>query len=82
MAKKERIGTVVSNKCEKTIIVTIQTRYTHPKYGKILLRTKRFMAHDETNKCCPGDIVLIEESPPISKNKKWKLKEVLKAYNN
>ena len=81
MVKKERIGVVVSNKAEKTIIVAIQTRYPHPKYGKILVKTKRYMAHDEKNSCNSGDIVLLEESPPISRHKKWKLKEILKSYS-
>jgi len=80
MARKERIGIVVSNKPQKTIIVAIQTRYPHPKYGKILVKTKRYMAHDEENICQSGDVVLLEESPPISKHKKWKLKEILKIY--
>jgi small subunit ribosomal protein S17 len=65
MAKKERIGIVVSNKPEKTIIVAIQTKYQHPKYGKTLLQTKRYMAHDEENLSKAGDIVLLEESPPF-----------------
>ena len=82
MAKKERIGRVISNKANKTIVVSVQTRYTHPKYGKILLKTKRFMAHDEDNKCNSGDVVLLEESRPLSKNKKWILKEILKIGNN
>ena len=80
MAKKERIGIVVSNKAEKTITVAIQIRYQHPKYGKTLIKTKRYMAHDEKNECKSGDIVLIQESRPFSKNKKWTLKEVLKIY--
>lgn len=80
MVKKERIGIVVSNKTEKTIIIAIQTRYQHPKYGKTVIQTKRYMAHDENNSCKPGDVVLLEESPPISKQKKWKLKEILKIY--
>jgi small subunit ribosomal protein S17 len=80
MVKKERIGVVVSNKTEKTIIIAIQTRYQHPKYGKTVIQTKRYMAHDENNSCKPGDVVLLEESPPISKHKKWKLKEILKIY--
>jgi small subunit ribosomal protein S17 len=80
MVKKERIGIVVSNKPEKTIIVAIQTRYQHPKYNKTLVKTKRYMAHDEEDKCKSGDLVLVEESPPISRNKKWKLKEILKVY--
>lgn len=80
MVKKERIGVVVSNKAEKTIVVAIQTRYPHPKYGKILVKTKRYMAHDENNTCNSGDIVLLEESAPFSRNKKWKLKEIIKFY--
>jgi len=81
MVKKERIGVVVSNKAEKTIVVAIQTRYQHPKYGKILLKTKRYMAHDEKNSCNSGDIVLLEESSPYSRHKKWTLKEIIKIYN-
>jgi small subunit ribosomal protein S17 len=80
MGKKERVGIVVSNKPEKTIIVAIQIRYQHPKYGKTLIKTKRYMAHDEQNKCKTGDIVLLEESAPISKHKKWSLKEIIKIY--
>lgn len=80
MVKKERVGIVVSNKTNKTIIIAIQTRYQHPKYGKIVVQTKRYMAHDENNSCKPGDLVLLEESPPISRHKKWKLKEILKIY--
>ena len=80
MVKKERVGVVVSDKSEKTIVVAIQTRYQHPKYGKILIKTKRYMAHDETNLSKSGDIVLLEESRPYSLNKKWILKEILKVY--
>jgi len=79
MVKKERIGVVVSNNAEKTIVVAIQTRYQHPKYGKILIKTKRYMAHDEKNACNSGDIVLLEESAPFSRHKKWNLKEILKT---
>ena len=78
MSTKERVGVVVSDKPNKTIVVSVQTRYQHPKYGKILLKTKRYMAHDEENQCTSGDIVLLEESRPLSKNKKWRLKEILK----
>jgi small subunit ribosomal protein S17 len=80
MVKKERIGVVVSDKPEKTIVVAIQTRYQHPKYQKVLIKTKRYMAHDEQNQCKSGDLVLLEESPPYSRHKKWTLKEVLKGY--
>jgi small subunit ribosomal protein S17 len=80
MTKKERIGVVISNKAEKTITVAIQIRYQHPKYGKTLIKTKKYLAHDEENKCQSGDIVLIEQSRPISKHKKWILKELIRAY--
>nr|AYO28723.1 ribosomal protein S17 [Neotessella volvocina] len=80
MTKKERIGIVVSNKPEKTIVVAIQTRYQHKKYAKTLIKTKRYMAHDEENLCKSGDLVLLEESSPYSRHKKWKLKKILKIY--
>jgi small subunit ribosomal protein S17 len=80
MVKKERIGIVVSDKPQKTIIVAIQTRYQHPKYKKTLVKTKRYMAHDEANTGKAGDLVLLEESSPYSRNKKWILKEILKIY--
>lgn len=80
MAKKERVGIVVSNKAEKTIIVAVQTKYQHKKYSKILIKTKRYMAHDEKNACNSGDLVLLEESSPLSKNKAWKLKEIIRNY--
>ena len=80
MVKKERIGIVVSNKPEKTVIVAIQTRYQHPKYNKTLVKTKRYMAHDEENQCKSGDLVLVEESAPMSRHKRWKLKEILSMY--
>jgi len=82
MVQKERIGIVVSNKPQKTIVVAIQTRYQHEKYGKILIKTKRYMAHDENDDCKSGDIVLLEESAPYSRNKKWRLKKILKLYEN
>lgn len=82
MAKKERTGIVVSNKPQKTIIVAIQIRYQHPKYMKTLVKTKRYMAHDEENLCQEGDLVLIQESSPFSRHKKWTLKNILKSYTN
>jgi small subunit ribosomal protein S17 len=80
MVKKERIGVVASNKNEKTIVIIVQMRYQHSKYIKTILKTKRYMAHDEKNDCKPGDIVLVEESAPISRHKRWKLKKILKVY--
>jgi small subunit ribosomal protein S17 len=79
MPKKERIGVVVSTAAEKTIIVAIQTRYQHEKYSKTLIKTKRYMAHDEQSNSQCGDLVLIQESPPISRRKKWILKAVLQG---
>jgi small subunit ribosomal protein S17 len=80
MVKKERLGIVVSDKPNKTIVVAIQIRYQHEKYTKTLIKTKRYMAHDEENSCKSGDLVLIEESSPFSKNKKWTLKKIIKTY--
>jgi small subunit ribosomal protein S17 len=80
MVQKQRIGIVVSNKCEKTIVVVIQRRYQHSKYGKILIKSKRYMAHDDKNEAKSGDLVLIQESAPISRCKKWKLKKIIKNY--
>jgi small subunit ribosomal protein S17 len=80
MTIKERIGVVVSNKANKTIIVAVQIKYQHPKYMKTLIQTKRYMAHDEDNQCKTGDIVLIEESRPLSKRKRWKLKSIINSY--
>ena len=80
MTKKERVGIVISDKAQKTIVVAIQIRYQHPKYTKTLIKTKHYMAHDENNQCKSGDLVLIEESSPFSKNKKWNLKQIIKTY--
>nr|WLD06149.1 ribosomal protein S17 [Meringosphaera mediterranea]WLD06258.1 ribosomal protein S17 [Meringosphaera mediterranea] len=77
MAIKEKIGTVISNKMEKTIVVTVENKYAHPIYGKTLKKTKRFMAHDELNTCVLGDVVLIAETRPTSRKKRWVLKKVL-----
>ena len=75
--RKERIGTVVSNKMEKSIVVTVERKVKHPKYGKFIKKTSKFMAHDEKNECGIGDLVLIAETRPLSKNKNWRLKQIL-----
>ncbi len=82
MVKKEKIGIVVSNKNKETIIVAIQTRYQHAKYGKTVIKTKRYMAHDQLNSCQTGDVVLLEESAPFSRHKKWTLKQILRVYEH
>ncbi len=75
--RKERVGKVVSDKMNKTITVSVETKYKHPKYGKILSKSKKFMAHDETEQCGIGDTVRIMECRPLSKNKRWRLVSVV-----
>ena len=75
--RKERIGVVVSNKMEKSIVVAVQRKEKHPKYGKFVNKTKKFVAHDEENKCDIGDTVLIMETRPLSKNKRWRLVNII-----
>ncbi len=75
--RKERTGLVVSNKMDKSIVVEVQRRVKHIKYGKFVKRSSRFMAHDEKNECTPGDTVRIMETRPLSKNKCWRLVEIL-----
>ncbi len=75
--RKERIGVVVSNKMNKSITVEIERRVKHPIYGKFVKKTSRFMAHDETNDCHIGDTVRIQETRPLSKNKCWRLVEII-----
>lgn len=82
MAKKQRLGVVVSSKSDKTIIIASETKYQHKKYVKTLIKTNRFMAHDSENLCTFGDLVLIEESRPFSKQKKWILKEIIQKQSN
>ena len=74
MPIKERSGIVVSNKMEKTIVVSIENRITHKKYGKVISRTKKYKVHDEENQCQIGDVVTIIETRPLSKTKHWNLK--------
>lgn len=75
--RKERIGVVVSNKMEKCIVVVVKRKEKHPKYGKFVNKTKKFVAHDEENKCDIGDTVLIMETRPLSKNKRWRLVNII-----
>lgn len=77
MAVKERVGIVVSNKMDKTIVVAVESRSPHPKYGKIVVKTKKFKAHDEDNQCQEGDTVRIQETRPLSKTKRWTLVKVM-----
>ncbi len=75
--RKERIGTVTSNKMEKSIIVSEVKKVKHPLYGKFVLKTKKYVAHDEKNDCNIGDTVKIMETRPLSKTKRWRLVEIL-----
>jgi small subunit ribosomal protein S17 len=77
MAVKERVGLVVSDKMNKTVVVAIENRSPHPKYGKIVVQTKRYKAHDEDNECKEGDRVRIQETRPLSRTKRWKVTEIL-----
>ena len=75
--RKTRIGVVVSDKMDKTIVVAIRTRVKHPLYGKIMNRTNRIKVHDEENQCGVGDTVKIMETRPLSKDKHWRLVEII-----
>lgn len=77
MAVKERVGMVVSNKMNKTVVVAVESRTSHPKYGKIVVRTKRYKAHDEDNTCEEGDQVRILETRPLSRTKRWVVADIV-----
>ena len=75
--RKTRIGIVTSDKMDKTIVVAIKTKVRHPLYGKMVNRTRKFKAHDENNECGIGDTVKIMETRPLSKDKRWRLVEIV-----
>ena len=75
--RKTRIGTVVSDKMDKTIVVAVETRSAHPLYKKIVKRTYKLKAHDESNECGIGDRVKVMETRPLSKEKRWRLAEII-----
>lgn len=77
MARKQKIGVVVSNKMNKSIVITTNIRYRHSLYKKIMAKTRRYMVHDPENSTKIGDTVLVEEHPPISAKKRWILKTIL-----
>jgi small subunit ribosomal protein S17 len=76
--RKEVIGKVVSNKMNKTIVVTVTRKKSHPLYGRVISTDKKFYAHDEKNEAHVGDFVRLEETRPLSKLKRWRLKEILR----
>jgi len=76
-SRKTRVGKVVSDKMDKTIVVTVEDRVAHPLYKKIIKRTYRLKAHDENNECKIGDTVRVMETRPLSKDKRWRLVEII-----
>ena len=76
-SRKTRVGKVVSDKMDKTIVVTVEDRVAHPRYKKIIKRTYRLKAHDEQNQCGVGDIVKVMETRPLSKDKRWRVVEIV-----
>ena len=75
--RKTREGYVISDKMDKTVVVAVEDRVKHPKYGKVLRRTKKYKAHDERNECGVGDRVLLMETRPLSATKRWRVAEIL-----
>ncbi len=75
--RKERVGIVTSDKMDKSIVVSVERKVKHPKYGKFVKNTTKFVAHDEKNDCNEGDTVKIMETRPLSKSKNWRLVEVI-----
>ena len=75
--RKSKTGVVVSNKGDKTIVVSVERQFMHPKYGKTIRKTKKYYAHDEKNECGMGDVVSITETRPLSKLKCWRLETVV-----
>ena len=75
--RKERTGVVVSNKMDKSVVVLVERKVKHPKYGKFIKKSKRFVAHDEKNECGIGDTVRIMETRPLSKTKRWRLVKIV-----
>ena len=80
-AKVKRVitGTVVSNKMDKTIVVSVERKFIHPTFKKVVKRTKKFRCHDEKNECSVGDFISMREVRPLSKTKRWNLEKVLKT---
>jgi small subunit ribosomal protein S17 len=76
--RKEVVGEVVSNKMHKTIVVQVTRKKSHPFYGRVIARNKKFYAHDEANQAHVGDLVRIEETRPLSKLKRWRLKDIVR----
>jgi small subunit ribosomal protein S17 len=79
MEQRKRLqGKVISNKMEKTVVVRVDRTVRHPRYGKVLGRSKKYKAHDEQNECRVGDLVTLVESRPLSREKRWRVEEIVK----
>jgi len=77
MPVKEKIGIILSNKMEKTVVVKVESRYPHPIYSKTMVKTRKYLAHDYLGECNIGDQVLVQESRPLSKRKRWIVAKIL-----
>ena len=77
VSKKTMTGVVVSNKMDKTIVVKVERRFAHPVYKKVVKTTKKYKVHDEKNECVEGDFIRIQETRPLSKEKRWRLMDIV-----
>ena len=77
MPVKEKVGIVISNKMQKTVVVKVESRYPHPIYSKTMIKTKKYLAHDELSECNIGDKVLVTECRPLSKKKRWAITKII-----
>lgn len=77
MPVKEKVGIVISNKMQKTVVVKIESRYAHPIYSKTMIKTQKYLAHDGMNECNIGDKVLVKECRPLSKRKRWSVTKII-----
>lgn len=77
MSLKEKVGIVVSTKMQKTVVVLVENKFRHPRYSKTVVKTKRYMVHDEENSAKLGDKILMIQTRPLSKNKRWRLERIL-----
>lgn len=77
MSIKKQIGIVTSNKMQKTIVVKVETKLSHPIYSKVIIKTKKYLVHDQLNQCNLGDKILIQETRPLSKRKRWKVNTII-----
>ena len=80
--RKTMIGVVVSNKMDKTIIVRVERRFSHPVFKKVVKTTKKYKVHDEKNECLEGDFICMQETRPLSKHKRWRLLDIITRKNS